>query len=66
MEEQAKDLSEYLSGFKRRKKPALATAAVLLLIAAVVGFVWPPTYRSSATILIEEQEIPADLVRSTI
>ena len=27
---------------------------------------WPPTYRAAATILIEQQEIPQDLVRSAI
>ncbi len=31
-----------------------------------MAFLWPPTYKSTATILIEEQEIPSDLVRSTI
>jgi uncharacterized protein involved in exopolysaccharide biosynthesis len=32
----------------------------------LAAFLWPPTYRSTATILIEEQAIPSDLVRSTI
>jgi len=27
---------------------------------------WPPTFKSTATILIEEQEVPAELVHSTI
>ena len=66
MEEQTRDLSDYVAAFRRRKKPILATMALLLLAAAVVAIVWPPTYRSTATILIEEQEIPPDLVRSTI
>jgi polysaccharide biosynthesis transport protein len=66
MEDQATDLSDYLSALKRRKKPALVAGFILLLIAAIVAVVWPPTYRSTATILIEEQEIPPDLVRSTI
>jgi succinoglycan biosynthesis transport protein ExoP len=39
--------------------------AVLLL--AVAGAVlWPASYRSTGTILIEQQELPSDLVQSTI
>lgn len=37
-------------------------AALTLFIAIA----WPPTYRAGATILIEQQEIPQDLVRSAI
>ncbi len=40
----------------------IGTLVLLLLIVAL----WPPKYRSSATILIESQEIPQDFVRSTI
>ena len=31
-----------------------------------MAILWPATYKSTATILIEEQEIPAELVHSTI
>src|SRR5258708_4535413 len=31
-----------------------------------MAIIWPPTYRTGATILIEQQEIPQDLVRSAI
>ena len=41
----------------------LLTGAALTV---AVALLWPPTYRASATILIEQQEIPQDLVRSTI
>jgi len=66
MEEQTKSFTDYLSTFRRRKKTVLGAAASLLAIAVAVAFLWPPSYRSIATILIEEQEIPPDLVRSTI
>jgi polysaccharide biosynthesis transport protein len=65
-QEQTKDINDYLLMFRRRKKPMLAAAGILFVIAASVAFLWPPSYRSTATILIEEQEIPQDLVRSTI
>jgi len=43
-----------------------AVAALLLIFTLGVVFGLPPVYRSTATILIEQQEIPEDLVRSTI
>jgi uncharacterized protein involved in exopolysaccharide biosynthesis len=65
-EEQTKSLAEYLQVFKRRKRPMQIVAAIAVSIAVLAALLWPPTYRSSATILIEEQEIPQELVRSTI
>ncbi len=61
-----KTLQDYLAVLKRRWLQILLPAVVLFLLAAVVAFMLPATYRSTATILIEEQEIPRDLVRSTI
>ena len=66
MEEQTKDLKDYLVALRRRKKQILTTMGILAVISVLVAFLLPPVYRSSATILIEEQEIPQELVRSTI
>ena len=66
MEEQEKTLQDYLAIMSRRKFPMLVTMTAVFLLGVVVALVWPPTYRSSATILIQEQEIPTDLVRSTV
>ena len=66
MEEQTKDLKDYLVALRRRKKQILTTLGVLMLVSVLVALLLPPVYRSTATILIEEQEIPAELVRSTI
>lgn len=66
MEEQEKTLQDYLAILSRRKFPMLVTMMAVFLLGVVVALVWPPTYRSSATILIQEQEIPVDLVRSTV
>ena len=41
-------------------------AVLVLVIAIFAAVIWPPTYKSSATILIEEPDVPRDLVRSTI
>jgi uncharacterized protein involved in exopolysaccharide biosynthesis len=50
----------------RRAKLVGLTAGGLASMALIIAFAWPPVYRSSATILIEQQEIPTEMVRSTI
>lgn len=66
MEANKKELTEYLVFLRRRKAPILVTVGVLFCLSSAVAFLLPPIYRSTATILIEEQEIPPDLVRSAI
>ena len=66
MQEQEKNIQDYLAILSRRKVAIILTAFIIFLIGLVVALVWPPTYRSSATILIKEQEIPTELVRSTV
>jgi uncharacterized protein involved in exopolysaccharide biosynthesis len=66
MKAPAKDLYDYLALLRRRKTMILAVSATLLAMSAAVAFLLPAVYRSTATILIEEQEIPPDLVRSAI
>lgn len=64
--EPTKRLSDYLSLLRRQKKSIIVTSFVSFIVFVLIAFLWPPTYRSSATILIEEQDIPADFVRSTV
>lgn len=59
-------LSDYLAILRRRKKQVLRTAAAIFALSVVLAFVIPPVYRSTATILIEQQEVPQDLVPSTV
>ena len=66
MEEQEKSLQDYLAVVSRRKVAIISTGLVVFLIGLVTALAWPPTYKSSATILIKEQEIPSELVRSTV
>lgn len=65
-EEQTKNLQDYAAAFYRRRAQILATFVVIFGIGLILALAWPPTYRSSATILIEEQQIPAELVQSTV
>src|SRR5215471_12320633 len=51
----------------RRRMPLLLSLLLLLIAATTaLAFLWPATYTSTGTILIEQQELPTDLVRSTI
>ncbi len=65
-EEKSKSLSDYLALAKRRKKLMLITGVMVLLLGLFIAVLWPATYRSTAVILIESQDIPPDLIRSTI
>jgi uncharacterized protein involved in exopolysaccharide biosynthesis len=62
----AQTLSDYLAVLRRRRRLILLVGASLLATSVALAFLWPAVYRSTATILIEEQEIPPDLVRSAI
>jgi succinoglycan biosynthesis transport protein ExoP len=60
------DVSERLRALWRRRLLVAAVAGGAAFAVLALALLWPPTYQSSATILIEQQEIPQDLVRSTI
>ncbi len=64
--EPARDLRDYLDVLRRRRRPMLVVVAVLFAAAGAAALLWPPTYQSTATILIQEQEVPPDLVQSTV
>ncbi len=61
-----RNLRDHLAVLARRRSLALGVGGGLLLVAVVVAVALPPVYRSTATILIKEQEIPQELVRSTV
>ncbi|HEX4240882.1 MAG TPA: hypothetical protein VHZ53_05685 [Steroidobacteraceae bacterium] len=60
------ELGDRLRGYWRLKVSFLLISGALLCLTVLVAVMWPPTYRAGATILIEQQEIPQDLVRSAI
>lgn len=61
-----KSLSEYLEAFVYRRGWATAIFTLGIICTLLTALLIPPTYQSSSLILIEQQEIPQDLVRSTI
>ena len=64
--DEAYSTAEYLATLRRRRTPALVTAFVAVLTALGFAFGLPPVYQSTGTILVEQQEIPLDFVRSTV
>ena len=65
-EQDSAPLSYYMEISKRRLPLMAAIAVLIFVIAAVVAVALPPLYQSKATILVESQQIPSDLVKSTI
>lgn len=51
---------------RRRRVPAIVVGIAVLLSALGAALLWPATYRATGTILIEQQEVPVDVVRSMI
>ncbi len=66
MESTTSNISDYLAILQRRKWPIVLTSSILFAIALTIAFSLDSVYRSTATILVQEQEVPSDLVRSTI
>ncbi len=64
--EKPNPLREYLMAAKLRRKTLRLAFGIGVLAAAALAVLLPPKYRSSGTILIEQQEMPQELVRSTI
>lgn len=66
IEEHSKSITDYLEILPRRKYTILVSALLLFFVTIIVTLVLPPIYRSSATILIEQQKIPTDFIKSTV
>jgi succinoglycan biosynthesis transport protein ExoP len=52
--------------WRRRKWLGIAVGFIGVSLAVTAALAWPATYRSTATILIEEPDVPDDLVKSTV
>ena len=66
MEAEAKTIRDFKEILKRRKWSIILPALICFAIAVAVAFMLPPIFRSTGTILIEEQEIPREYVMSTV
>ncbi|MEM6639994.1 MAG: SH3 domain-containing protein [Pseudomonadota bacterium] len=66
MEETKLTFSDYMQILQRRRTLMMVTFLSVLVLSLLVVFLLPAKYRSGALIMIEGQDIPEDLVRSTI
>ena len=66
MEEQEKDLGDYLNILNRHKGLMLGIASLILAISLAIALALPAIYKSTSTILIEQQEVPQDFVRTLV
>src|ERR1700759_159109 len=66
LQQQSVDTRERLLSYWRRRRTFWLVTGVAFFATILLAIFLPPTYRSMATILIEQQEIPQDLVRSVI
>jgi len=66
MPDNTADIGYYINILKSRKKCFIIPALVVLVVAILVAWLLPSIYQSSSTILIEEQQIPQEFVKSTV
>ena len=59
-------LNDYFTILKSRAVLIATVLVAICVITVVVAVALPPVYQSTGTILVESQQIPADLVPSTI
>jgi succinoglycan biosynthesis transport protein ExoP len=59
-------LLEYLRAANYRRLRLLASFSLGMVLAVLLAVLLPSKYRSAGTILIEQQEMPQDFVRSTV
>ncbi|KAF0233734.1 MAG: lipopolysaccharide biosynthesis [Desulfovibrionaceae bacterium] len=60
------NLHAYVEIAKRRKKQMLIPAAAVFICGVLMAILLPSIYRSSATILIETQNISKDVIQTTV
>ncbi|HAQ50664.1 MAG TPA: sugar transporter, partial [Gammaproteobacteria bacterium] len=61
-----KNFSEYLATIIHYRHLVIVTTILLVLVSIVVTYLLPSSYKSEGLILIESQEIPTNLIKSTV
>ncbi len=62
----AERIAAQLEALRRRRMPMAFAFGLVFAAALLVAVLWPSTFRSAGTILIEQQEIPEEFVRSAV
>lgn len=66
MADQTVEWKEVKSFLRRRRKSFAILFLIIFISSIFLAFVIPPIYQAQSTILIEEQQIPENIVQSTI
>ncbi len=64
--DEGRGLGDFIASLRRRKVLGAVTAAAVFVLGAIITLVWPTKYTSTAVILIEEPEVPEQLVQTTV
>src|SRR4051812_13382122 len=67
-DEESKSLSlaDLVAAVRRRARVLVSVIGVGVVVTVALAMFTPATFRSTGTILIEQQEVPPELVRSTV
>jgi uncharacterized protein involved in exopolysaccharide biosynthesis len=65
-EDQTKDIQDFIVAIRKRKIAVISILSTILIITVLVAYLLPATYKSGSTILIERQEIPQEMVQTTV
>ena len=60
------EIQEIKGIIKRRKNVFIISFLIIFMVGVIVALVLPPIYTSEAMIRVEDQQIPENLVQSTI
>lgn len=60
------NIGDYVAVLRRRWLLLAVPTIVCAALAVAIAFILPPVYSSTARILVESQQIPSDLARSTV
>jgi succinoglycan biosynthesis transport protein ExoP len=66
MEPSMMTMDDYFRIVKRRKWSLILPAIIVFIVTALVALALPSIYKSTSTILIEEQDVPAEFVMTTV
>lgn len=66
MEQNKIKIGDVIKIVSRRRRGLMVSALAVFLSSILILLVWKPVYRSTSTILIEEQEISRDYVMATV
>lgn len=66
MKKQEMTPAGFIEALKRRKYSFILPALFVSITLVIIALALPPVYKSTSTILIEQQDIPADFVKTTV